>query len=205
MEENIVMQAREQAGKKVVSFINEGKFPEALNFLNEYKTLEPMLFSLTQAPKSNPVESNSVKSNSVKSNSEEPHLNLKLPLPEAKDAFGMQDNFDDNDMKVKSVVTKKNSKYINDKWFHHIIEIDNWIIQTADAEKDGLTGTNLVNIYYNEFKDNLSPHEKEVGNQGMPFRGRVFDSANRLKNAGYLSGKQNFFKRTDKIYLIKTR
>ena len=204
MEENIVMQAREQAGKKVVSFINEGKFPEALNFLNEYKALEPMLcskvgehilLSLTQAPKSNPVESNS----------EEPHLNLNLPLPEAKDAFGMQDNFDDNDMKVKSVVTKKDSKYINDKWFHHIVEIDNWIVQKLDAEKDGLTGTNLVNIYYNEFKDKLSPHEKEVGNQGMPFRGRVFDAANRLKNGGYLAGKQNFFKRTDKTYLIKTR
>ena len=200
MEENIVMQAREQAGKKVVSFINEGKFPEALNLLNEYKALEPMLLSLTQAPKSNPVESNP-----VESNSEEPHLNLNLPLPEAKKVFGMQDNFDDNDMKVKSVITKKNSKYINDKWFHHIIEIDNWIVQKLDAEKDGLTGTNLVNIYYNEFKDKLSPHEKEVGNQGMPFRGRVFDAANRLKNGEYLAGKQNFFKRTDKTYLIKTR
>lgn len=204
MEENIVMQAREQAGKKVVSFINEGKFPEALNFLNEYKALEPMLcskvgehilLSLTQAPKSNPVESNS----------EEAHVIVDMPLPEAKDAFGMQDNFDDNDMKVKSVVTKKDSKYINDKWFHHIVEIDNWIVQKLDAEKDGLTGTNLVNIYYNEFKDKLSPHEKEVGNQGMPFRGRVFDAANRLKTAGYLAGKQNFFKRTDKTYLIKTR
>jgi hypothetical protein len=200
MEENIVMQAREKAGKKVVSFINEGKFPEALNFLNEYKALEPMLFSLTQAPKSNPVVSNSVESNSV-----EPHLNVNVALPKAKKAFGMQDDFDDDDMKVKSVVTKKNSKYINDKWFHHIIEIDNWIVQKLDAEKDGLTGTNLVNIYYNEFKDNLSPHEKEVGSQGMPFRGRVFDSANRLKNGEYLAGKQNFFKRTDKIYLIKTR
>lgn len=204
MEENIVMQAREQAGKKVVSFIKEGMFPEALDYLNEYKALEPtllekalehILFSLTQAPKSNPVESNS----------EESHVNVDFPLPKAKDAL-IQDNFDDNDMKVKSVVTKKNSKYINDKWFHHVIEIENWIVQKLDAEKDGLIGTDLVNIYFNEFEDKLSPHEKEVGNQGsMPFRGRVFDAAGRLKTAGYLAGEKNFFMRTDKKYLIKTR
>ena len=200
MEENIVMQAREQAGKKVVSFINEGKFPEALNLLNEYKALEPMLLSLTQAPKSNPVESNP-----VESNSEEPHLNLNLPLPEAKKVFGMQDNFDDNDMKVKSVITNKDSKYINDKWFHHINELHNWIVQKLDAEKDGLTGTDLANIYYHEFKDKLSPYEKEVGKQGMPFRGRLFDAARGLKNAKYLEGKDNFFQRTDKKYLIKPR
>jgi hypothetical protein len=195
MEENIVMLARERAGLKVQSFIIEGKFSEANSLMQALEAHENFLFSLTQSPKSNPVESNS----------EEPHLNVDMPLPKAKKAFGMQDDFDDNDMKVKSVITNKDSGYINDKWCHHITEIDNWIIQTLNIEKDGLSGTDLANIYYHEFQNKLSPHEKTIGKQGMPFRGRLLDSANRLKAGKYLEGKTNFFTRTDKIYLFKTR
>jgi hypothetical protein len=157
MEENIVMQAREQAGKKVVNFINEGKFPEALNFLNEYKTLEPMLFSLTQAPKSNPVESNS-----VKSNSEEPHLNLKLPLPEAKDAFGMQDNFDDNDMKVKSVVTKKNSSPEPKEYSLSKQVVWDFVIEYLINNKFECKATDLADAFKNKYEYQFNSFDMKI-------------------------------------------
>jgi hypothetical protein len=194
MEENIVMKVREQTGSKVIACIMDGKLDEATRFIKELETSENFLFSLTQAPKSNPVMSNPVESN------------INLSLSEMKSVLkDVSNDFDDNDMKVNSAIVDTDSGYVNDKWYHRFIDIENWIVKKLNVETDGLSGSTLADIYYHEFQDMLSPYEKKTSKQGMPFRGRMLDAANKLKKSGFLEGKSNFFQRTDKMYYHKTR